>query len=140
MTDAAKTTPPLVYRVQDRQGRGPFKPGMTDRWRDPDGNDFPPIQAEFGLAWREEIPRGWHCGCAFRDPSQAGEWFSAAECGRLASLGYHLVALAGCRVLRESPHQMIVARPAAFRLRASPVAWPHMAPAALDPWRMAHVG
>lgn len=136
-----KTTPALVYRVQDRNGRGPFKPGMTDRWRDPDGNDFPPVQAEFGLSWREEIPHGWHCGCAFRDVAKAGAWFSPWECDRLAALGYRLIALGGCQVLRESGHQMIVVRRRPFRAGAVICLWPHRQPAALDPWRQeaAHV-
>lgn len=132
MTNVTPSTPALVYRVQDRDGRGPFKPGMTDRWRDLDGNDFPPVQAEFGLSWLDEIPRGWHCGCAFRGPAHAAEWFSAAECDRLARLGYELVTLSGCRVIRESRHQMIVARPAPFRQRARVVSWPHRTQAAVE--------
>lgn len=125
----------LVYRVQDRDGRGPFKPGMTYRWRDADGHDFPPVQVEFGLGWRDEIPHGWHCGCAFRDVAKAGAWFSAWECDRLAALGYHLVALGGCRVLRESSHQIIVVRPRPLRAGAVICPWPHRRSACLDAWK-----
>lgn len=124
-----------AIRVQDRDGRGPFKPGLPDRWRDPDGPDFPPVQAEFGLAWREEIPPGWHCGCAFRDVSQCARWFSPWECARLDALGYSLVSLSDCRVLRESAHQAIIARPHPLRWGVIRMAWPHYASASVDPWK-----
>mgnify|MGYP007132417123 CR=1 FL=1 len=123
------------YRVQDSDGRGPFKPGMSDRWRDPDGRDFPPAQAEFGLSWREEIPLGWHVGCAVRDIAQAARWFSPWECFRLAALGYRLVSLDG-RALRESPHQVIIVRSKPLRWGVTSMPWPHMAEAALDPWKL----
>lgn len=122
------------FRVQDKEGRGPFKPGMPDRWRDPDGADFPPVQAEFGMAWRSEIPSGWHCGCAFRSIQQAKCWFSPWECHRLDMLGYRLVNVRG-RVLRESPHQVIIVTPRPFRWARIIVMWPHMAEAILDPWK-----
>lgn len=121
-------------RVQDRFGRGPFKPGMPDRWRDQDGLDFPAIQDEFGLSWLEEIPAGWHAGCAFRYITQAARWFSAAECARMAQLGYRMVTLVGCRVLRESAHQAIIVRPSPLRLAVARP-WPHLTTAALDPWK-----
>lgn len=123
-----------VFRVQDQDGRGPFRPGLSCRWRDPDGNDFPPIQIEFGLEWCAEIPAGWHCGCAFRALPQMMAWFSPWECDRLDRLGYRLVALSGCRVLRESDHQLIVARERPFRAGRIVIAWPHRLPAKLDPW------
>lgn len=137
MSDAVRRAlEATFFRVQDRDGRGPFKPGMPDRWRDPDGADYPPVQAEFGLDWREEIPAGWHCGCAFRTVEQAARWFSPSECSRLAALGYQLVSLRG-RALRESEHQVIVVRRDPLRWMAIILPWPHIAPAMIDPWKQA---
>jgi len=126
----------MFFRVQDRDGRGPFKPGMPDRWRDPDGQDFPPITIEFGLQWREEIPPGWHCGCAFRSIEQVRSWFSPWECERLDALGYGLVSLRA-RPLRESACQSIIVRPAPLRWGAVLAPWPHQASATLDPRKQA---
>ncbi len=126
----------VFLRVQDRDGRGPFKPGTTDRWRDPDGPDYPPAQEEFGLHWRAEIPLGWHCGCALRSIEQVARWFSPWECARLDALGYRLVTIRG-RALRESRHQIIVVRPLPLRMGALAMPWPHITEAALDPWKQA---
>lgn len=123
-------------RVQDRDGRGPFKPGMPDKWRDLCGNDFPSVQDEFGVQWRAEIPRGWHCGCAFRSIEQARLWFSPHECFRLNALGYRLVQMSG-HAIRESRNQAIIVRPRAFRRDVVPMPWPHEAPALLEPWKHA---
>ena len=124
------------FRVQDCAGRGPFKPGMPDRWRDPDGNDYPPVQAEFGLDWRAEIPPGWHCGCGFRSVVQAARWFSPWECARMDALGYRLVRIIA-KPLRESAHQSIIVRPLPLRMLATRMPWPHLAPAMPDPWKIA---
>lgn len=141
MSDQHQSTDlPICYRVQDREGRGPFKPGMSDRWRDPEGRDFPPVHVEFGLGWRDEIPAGWHAGCAFRDLAQTAAWFSPWECDRLDTLGYRLVALSGCRALRESAHQLIIVRPRPLRAGGVVVRWPHRAPSRTDPWRFASDG
>lgn len=127
-----------VWRVQDPQGRGPFKPGLSDRWCDPDGHDFPPVQAEFGLDWLKEIPKGWAVGCAFRDRAGAERWFSPSERWRLLRLGYYLVTLIGCTVIRESATQMIVARPMPLKERIRPQHWSVLNRSAkLDPWRFA---
>lgn len=126
----------VFLRVQDRDGRGPFKPGMPDRWLDPEGRDFPAVHEEFGLGWRDEIPHGWHCGCAFRTVEQAACWFSPSECSRLAALGYQFVSLRA-RALRESRHQAIIVRREPLRWRTIILPWPHFDPAMIDPWKHA---
>jgi hypothetical protein len=123
-----------VYRVQDRSGRGPFRPGLTDQWRDVEGADYPPIQLDFGMTWRTEVPPGWHCGCALSDVAAVARWFTASECQRLHILGFNLVSIRA-RVLRESPHQLLVVRPLPLRFQAIVQPWPLRAEAALSPWR-----
>jgi hypothetical protein len=129
----------VVYRVQDRAGRGPFRPGLTDQWRDTDGNNYPPIQLDFGTTWQAEVLPGWHCGCALRDVAAVARWFTAFECQRLHILGFNLVSIRA-RVLRESPHQMIVVRPLPLRFQAVVQPWPHMADAAISPRKAAAGG
>jgi hypothetical protein len=125
------------FRVQDRHGRGPFKPGMPARWRDPDGNDFPAVQEQFGLDWRAEIPRRWFAGCALRSIEQVTAWFSAAECSRLDALGYRLACVTGV-ALRDSHHQTVIVRPRPFTVGAIIMPWPHIDQTALvDPWKLA---
>lgn len=125
-----------VYRVQDRAGRGPFRPGVTDQWRDVEGADHPPVQLDFGLSWRAEVLEGWHCGCALPDIDAVRRWFSPWECHRLHVLGYNLVAIRA-RILRESVHQLLIVRPLPLRFQAVVQPWPHSEPAPLSPWKLA---
>ena len=124
-----------VYRIQDADGRGPFKPGLSDAWADADGEDLPSIIEEWGLSWQRDIPRGWHAGCAVPTLAMVGRWFSPSECSRLDQLGYRPVALLGCRVIRSSEHQLLIIRKAPLRRAVIAVPWPHYEPATLSPWQ-----
>jgi hypothetical protein len=118
MPDAA------IHRVQDPDGRGPFKPGRSQLWCAPDRDGPPSIVDEFGLEWQAEIPTGWHAGCGFERVEQVAAWFSAEEIRRLELLGYRLVVLRGCRVLRRSPDQVLFVREPPLRRGATVLPWP----------------
>ena len=104
-----------VFRVQDANGRGPFRPGFSVKWCD---DDFHPSMSPLPT-WMEEF--GWdlidrldwpteHFGCAVRSVEQISRWFSDAEQYRLALLGFNLVSLDIARILAESPNQLVFAR------------------------------
>lgn len=103
----------IVLRVQDRFGRGPYRPGMSQRWRDYDnGADCPPWWEEIGedmAAAHAALPQGLHIGCAFLFRSQLDDWFNVKEQRALDRLGYRLVAIKADRILYSTPTQVLVA-------------------------------
>lgn len=87
-----------VYRIQDADGRGPWRPGFSVKWCDPNFGpgveDLPPYFVEFGhdLLKRRGLP-GEHYGCAVRKPQDLCRWVSATERAKLATLGFNIVSL-----------------------------------------------
>lgn len=103
-----------VYRIQDGDGRGPWRPGFSRHWTDkefgPGVENLPPWDAEFGadLVERRGLP-GEHYGCAVRKPRELRRWVSDAECHRLAALGFNVVSVKADRILAESKNQIVFA-------------------------------
>lgn len=103
-----------LWRLQDRQGRGPFRPGFSQHWLDahaPD-RDFPPIYEALGVKpgdlWRL-LPQGMHCGCACRSREQLTAWFNRNERRRLVRYGYGIVVFEPDVVVRDLEHQTVFA-------------------------------
>jgi hypothetical protein len=103
-----------VYRVQDHEGRGPYRPGLSVRWLDPTregkGGETPDVFSEFGIVWMGKILSGQAAGCAFRSLDQLTSWFSKSELRRLYRLGFSVVTFEADAILAESKHQMVIAR------------------------------
>ena len=75
-----------VYRVQDQEGRGPFKPGFSDRWCEhrlrPDM--APLLGKALEVHRRKMIKRNLrHWGYACKSLEQLGLWFNQTETDRL---------------------------------------------------------
>lgn len=104
-----------VFRIQDQDGRGPFKPGFSKYWADsdfaPGMKALPPFMEEFGpdAINRLAMPGERHFGSAVRGVGKLREWFSDAERERLAGLGYYIGAIDHARVLAESENQLLIA-------------------------------
>ena len=106
-----------IYRVQDRDGRGPFRPGgLSDRWVDEDPRaderpfvnvDFPP--AVFTVLY-DLARRGYHVGCGFPSLEKLKRWFSSAELSKLYELGFRVVRLTVDEIVAESETQLVFAR------------------------------
>jgi len=101
----------ILYRIEDQQGRGPFRPGLSQQWRDADGHDFPPPWVEAGIT-----PRQWQNlfsewaikrGVACRSREQLYQWFSRAERRRLKRLGFREVEIKDPRILLETATQVV---------------------------------
>lgn len=109
-----------IYRVQDREGRGPWRPGFSGSWSVGD------LAQALPTAW-EEVPdlaariaaakaRGLaHVGCAVRGAAGLREWFSRADLVRLRDLGFAVVCSDGCEVLAETRHQVVIVSRAEMR-------------------------
>lgn len=100
----------IVYRFQDVDGRGPYKPGMRDRWGDAD-HDFRGLRSfiedpDIGVS----VIRGrrpGRVGCAFLSLEQARRWFTPREVMRMQRCGYELICM-DATVLAASDQQCVI--------------------------------
>lgn len=104
-----------VFRIQDQDGRGPFKPGFSQVWCDPEfapgQKAMPPWGDEFGWDAIERLarPGEHHFGSAVLKLRKLREWFSGTEQACLSQLGYHIAAINHARVMAESENQVLIA-------------------------------
>jgi hypothetical protein len=118
----------LVYRVQDREGRGPWRPGFSAKWLH--DSDLPLPAAffeEFG--WRlADVPRmfrrGEFGGCGCRTLEQLARWITSTEAERLRVYGYVIVRMTIDRVLAESENQVVFARRKPLSQDVEIIPWP----------------
>lgn len=103
---------PVVWRVQNGEGRGPYKPGLSEQWSDGNsGRDCVPWWIELGLpmvAAHDSLRGNMHTGCAFETKEKAKEWFSRSELRRLSKLGYRLVQINVDAIRYRTPTQLVV--------------------------------
>lgn len=119
----------IVYRVQDHEGRGPFKPGQSHLWADDTGApQLPPIFEEFPNAINKMHAiidkHGGAVGCACRSIEQVMRWFTQTERERLTARGYHLVSISADKILAESPNQVVFWRQLPLRFGLERLDWP----------------
>ena len=88
--------PTRKLRIQDADGRGPWRPGFSHYWIDPNKDDSlcPPMMLEFPR-WRAKLDhaasRGLvHVGCYVDGVRGLHRWFTPDELSRLARLGFNL--------------------------------------------------
>ncbi len=102
-----------IYRIQDKNGRGPWKPGQSYKWvrRRPDASlqpwyvDWPKFQP------MAEMTPGEVCGTGCQSLDQLRRWFNRDEYNTLRILGYRAVEITGARVLRANNRQVVFACP-----------------------------
>ena len=102
-----------LFRVQDRTGRGPWRPGFSHLWSDPEGpSHLPPAYTDF-LNFPDLVraahSKGWHIGCCVRGFENLSRWFTAKERDALLALGFGVVNATQGKVLAESDSQVVVA-------------------------------
>jgi hypothetical protein len=98
----------MIYRVQDNEGRGPFRPGMTTRWlRDevderllPVYQDIPDFSERINRA-RMKARGALYAGVACRSLEQFLLWFNGRERQTLQRLGYKLADASQCEIIGE---------------------------------------
>lgn len=113
----------LIYRIQDKDGRGPYKPGMSEQWVDQDRDEStrPPFYSEFGLHVLQKAIYGQSCGCGFRTVKQLRAWFSDRERAMLRSIGYNIVTIEVDAILGESRNQLVFACNSPLATAAKPL-------------------
>jgi hypothetical protein len=107
-----------LWRIEAADGRGPFRPGFSHRWRSPTGKDFPPPWVEAGIslgAFQGLFSDGFQGGCGCRSRRQLHAWFNFAERRRLSRFGFRTVRFTPDRILLETPTQVIFERRLSLR-------------------------
>jgi hypothetical protein len=101
----------IIYRVQDVNGRGPWKPGFSHMWieRRPDHDNLMPFFQEFGRIDLKAI-KGMHVGCGCKTKEQLKRWFTQQEYERLLMHGYSAVQMEVGRILAQSDIQCVFER------------------------------
>lgn len=108
----------VIYRVQDAVGRGPYRPGFSYRWSDPDGPTQMPWWIEIGepidVAHAKMSDPTLHYGCGFDTLDQMHSWFSRRELRTLDKLGFKLVKIEPDFVIARTPTQVVFGSRKAF--------------------------
>lgn len=98
-----------IYRIQDDEGRGPWKPGFSEKWtrEEPDFSLQPWFFTMGPIHLEANIDEFVGCGCLKKD--QLKRWISENEYKRLLGFGYKAVEIQA-RVLGEDKNQCVFAR------------------------------
>jgi len=104
-----------IYRIQDKDGRGPYKPGWSHVWQEHrcliDGCKHPTMMDEFPWVLDKIKLRfcvsGGHFGCGFRTMEQLQQWFNAEEIEKLKRFDYRIVKIPADEILAESEKQLV---------------------------------
>lgn len=114
----------LIYRVQDRHGRGPWKPGVSNQWVEPrsDHELLLPWFVEWpGFDPRQEMRRQEHVGCGCTTLDQLRRWFLPSEYATLLAIGYQSYHIEADRILRSSNVQCVFTRKIPLNRLAVPI-------------------
>lgn len=101
----------MILRVQDSVGRGPYRPGLSHRWADPNGPDNPPWWIEIGETMEAAHGRmtdlTMHYGCGFDTMDQFHAWFNPRDLRNLDRLGFKLVKIDPDVIVARTPSQVV---------------------------------
>jgi hypothetical protein len=117
-----------AYRVQADDGRGPWRPGWSHVWSDPDisperASLLAPWSTTLMLAIAEQIKPGEYCGYGCLDLATLAHWFTPAERRRLKHIGFRPVLIDVARILRQSDSQVFFARNSPLNVGAIVLPW-----------------
>lgn len=100
-----------IYRIQDNDGRGPWKPGFSHKWVETrnDHDNLPPWYIEFGPVHLNAIS-GCAVGTGCMTIDQLRRWFTESEYKTLLSCGYKAVKMTVGRILASSSIQCVFER------------------------------
>jgi hypothetical protein len=111
---------PTVYRVQDNEGRGPWRPGFSRVWVEnrADHMLLVPCFRQFNM---NHLRKDRHVGCGCRTMEQLRRWFTVSEYERLRGLGYQAVLMAVNKIVFESDIQCVFERKKALAVDFEPI-------------------
>lgn len=114
------------YRVQDDEGRGPWRPGFSRTWIDESAPVDRLRETIFDLVHPNllrQFASTYHVGSACRTRAAIDQWFTPIERARLEARGYHVVRLVADVVIAESDWQVVIGRARPFTEGATRFRW-----------------
>ena len=119
----ALVMPLFVFRVQDKDGRGPWKPGFSAKWVVPrrDHDNLPPMYEEFKQIEAQMIPGKAVYGSACPTIKKLRRWFTKKEYAKLKQYGYHAMMMRVDNILAMSEVQLVFARSLPLNVGCRPV-------------------
>jgi hypothetical protein len=115
----------IIYRVQDQDGRGPWKPGFSNTWVEDHDEEWlksrPAWWQEFGMAPMHKAVSGMVFGSGCVSVEQLRHWFSPTEYQKLKGFGYQAVKLEVGRILAQSGIQVVFERARPLQEGAEPI-------------------
>ena len=102
----------IIYRIQDKDGRGPWKPGFSHKWVEDreDHNNLIPIYIQFGMNIINKILYGEYSGTGCQSIKQLQRWFNKSEYYKLLGYGYKSVEIEVNRIIAKSDIQVLFGR------------------------------
>lgn len=96
-----------VFRIQDKEGRGPWKPGFSHKWVKlrPDHDNILPWYVEMGRVDLHLLP-GEQGLCACETIKQLRRWFTKSEYKKLCRFGYNAVIIEVDTIIAKSDTQL----------------------------------
>ena len=99
-----------VFRVQDREGRGPWRPGFSMQWTEErpasEYAALKPIIVEFPDLL-SKLRSGFHFGVGCTSLEKLRRWISASEWKTLQGFGFDCFAITPDRIVAESEIQCV---------------------------------
>ncbi len=117
---------PIILRIQDAKGRGPFTPGFKQEWfsarPQAEAEALAPFsQSELWEAINKLGPNHrLHIAYGCMSEEQLRRWFRPGEYKRLVALGYQAVGMQVRRILIQGETQCLFARETPLKKGAVP--------------------
>lgn len=101
----------VIYRIQDRYGRGPWKPGFSHKWVEDreDLVNLPPTLRDY-RGMLECANAGYAMGYGCKTIDGLKRWITPKEYEMLRGFGYKAVKMEVSKVLMETDTQVLFAR------------------------------
>lgn len=100
-----------IFRIQDEEGRGPFRPGFSEKWmRGEKPYYLSPPWIEAGISiqhYSKLLNANAYSGTGCKSMEKLCEWFSHEERAQLAIFGYHIVRIIPTRIVLNLTHQIV---------------------------------
>jgi len=100
-----------IYRIQDKEGRGPWKAGFSHQWVETreDHDNLLPAYIDFESP-HLKVKKGNYSGVGCRSKEQLKRWFTESEYKKLVSFGYESVIIKVDNIIAESDIQLVFER------------------------------